>query len=353
MFQSLYSKLAVALSAVFIAVGGLMIVASQRMLETERLLELATYLILGAVAFSLLAALVVFRFLTRRLHLLAEAVDGFRAEDFAHPLHLPAADPEGDEIDRLSCAFQEMSSRIAAQLRQLAQADQRRRELLANVSHDLRTPLASMQGYLETLLIREGSLPPEEARSYLQVATKHCERLGTLVRDLFELTKLEAHEVKPQLEAFPAAELAQDVAQKFELKARERGLRLLTGLDCDGAAIRADIGMMERVLENLIDNALRHTPAGGSIALDVRSAGDRVELRVSDTGEGIPRDQLGSIFDRYYQVDRGEAGNAGGAGLGLAITRRVVELHGGHIQVESAPGQGTTFILDLPAAGRG
>ena len=107
--------------------------------------------------------------------------------------------------------------------------------------------------------------------------------------------------------------------------------------------------MIERILENLIENAIRYTPVGGMIGIDVRPAGECVRMRVSDTGRGIPRDELANIFDRYYQLDRGEFGNAGSAGLGLAITRRIVELHGGSIHVESTLGQGTTFTVDLPA----
>lgn len=350
-FRSLYGRIALVLMAVFFAVGAGMILATQHMIAVEQLVDLATALIIGTVAFSLGAALIVFKFLTQRVRSLAEAIDAFRADGFAQPVRLPAADPEGDEIDRLGNAFQEMSERIVSQLQQLAEVDDRRRELLANVSHDLRTPLTSMQGYLETLLIHEGKLSPEENRSYLQVATRHCERLAKLVSDLFELTKLEAREAALEIENFPLPELAQDVVQKFELKARQRGIKLTMGFDPDCPYARADIAMIERVLENLIENALRHTPAGGDIHIHVAPAGDHVEMRVADTGEGIPAGQIAGVFDRYYQVDRGESGAAGAAGLGLTITRRIVELHGGEISVESVEGEGATFIVRLAASG--
>jgi signal transduction histidine kinase len=347
MFATLYSRLAAVLMAMFIAIGAIMIVASQRMLETQRLFELATDLVVGTVVFSLIAALVVFRFLTIRLRRLAAAIDTFRASGFASPVQLGALGESDDEIGRLVAAFQEMSERIAMQLAQLSEVDRQRRELLANVSHDLRTPLASMQGYLETMLIKADGLSPEDQCRYLQIAVKHCERLARLVHDLFELTKLEANEVKPQIEAFPIAELAQDVVQKFALNAKKRGLTLSASVGADCPPVRADIGMMERVLENLIENAMRYTPAGGEISVGVHSAGDRIELQVRDTGQGILHEDLGSIFDRYYRVDRSEAGDIGSAGLGLAITRRIVELHGGQIRVESAPGQGTIFTVEL------
>jgi len=350
MFKTLSAKLAGAQAVVFFALGVGFILATERIFEGRRLLELATDLGIGVVLFSVLAALPVFNFLTRRLRVLAVAVDRFRDSGFTQPIRLPAANPTGDDIDRLGAAVQEMSERIAEQLDLLGQTDLRRRELLANVSHDLRTPLASMQGYLETLLLKHGTLPPEEERSYLEVAAKHSERLGRLIRDLFQLTKLEAHELKPQCESFPVAELVQDVVQKFQLAADKRGLQLSSRLAIQHAHVHADIGMIESVLENLIENAMRHTPAGGVVHLEVAPLDKaRVGVHVADTGRGIPSDELAGIFDRYYRVNRGEASDAGSTGLGLAITRHIVELHGGKIQVESVPG-GTMFSFDLPLA---
>jgi len=350
LFATLYGRLAFSLMVVFIAIGAVMIVASQRMFETQRLFELVANLVVGTVAFSLIAALVVFRFLTLRLRRLASAIEAFRASGFANPIRVDTPDGNDDEIGRILAAFQEMSERIAMQLAQLAQADRQRRELLANVSHDLRTPLASMQGYLEMVLIRDDGLSQDDRCRYLQIAVKHCERLGRLVRDLFDLTKLEANELKPQVEAFPISELAQDVVQKFALSAQKRDLRLSANVSADCPPVCADIGMMERVLENLIENAMRYTPAGGEISVGVRRAGDRVELQVSDTGRGIRHDDIGNVFDRYYRADRGESSDAGNAGLGLAITQRIIELHGGQIRVESTPGSGTTFTVELAMA---
>ena len=349
MLRSLYGRLAVVLMLLFFAIGAAFIAATEQMLEGRRLLELAADLIIGAIAFSLLAALIVFNLLTRRLRLLAAQMDAFRARGLSQPPRGLSANPEGDEIDRLVMAFQEMSDRIAAQVRALEHNDEQRRELLANVSHDLRTPLASMQGYLEILLLKHGTLPAEEERSYLEIAAKHSDRLGKLVRDLFELTKLEAHDIHPQAEAFPLTELVQDVLQKFLLTAEQRGLRLEHHFASAVPPVRADIGMIERVLENMIENAIHHTPAGGAVRIELDADAEHVLVRISDTGRGIAPEDLAQVFDRYYRVDRSEFGSAGNAGLGLAITRRIVELHGGRIDVDSAPGVGTTFRFDLPA----
>lgn len=350
MLRTLYAKLALAQAAVFIALGAAFIAMTEQMLEGPRLLELATDLVIGAVVCALLAALLASHLLTRRLRALARAVEVFRDTGFTQPITLADGNPGGDDIERLGAAVQEMSQRIVRQLEVLGGIDAKRRELLANVSHDLRTPLASMQGYLETLLLQRGTLPPEEERSYLEIAVRHCERLGKLVRDLFQLTKLEAHEVVPQLEAFNFAELAQDVVQKYQIPAERRGLRIAAWQQGRQPVLQADIGMIESVLENLLENALRHTPAGGAIRVETEQVGEEWVIRVSDTGRGIPAAELANVFDRYYRVNRGEISDVAGTGLGLAITRHVVELHGGRIDVASEPGRGTTFTLRFPAA---
>jgi signal transduction histidine kinase len=348
MFTNLSTKLAGAQALVFFALGAVFIIATERMLEGRRLVELAAELLVGAVVFSLLAALLVFHLLTRRLRVLSEAVEAFRASGFTRPMQLRSADAGGDDIGRLTAAVQEMSQRIAGQIELLEGAEQRRRELLANVSHDLRTPLASMQGYLETLLLKHGTLPPDEQREYLMIAAKHSERLGKLISDLFQLTKLEAREVQPDCETFAITELMQDVVQKFQLGAARRGLRLDVRVAADPLKVHADIALIERVLENLIENAMRHTPAGGVVRIEAAPSGRRVQVEVTDTGCGIPETELAQVFDRYYRIDRGEAADAGSTGLGLAITRRIVALHGGEIRVDSRVGEGTRFCFDLP-----
>ena len=303
----------------------------------------------AGAAVALVAALFARRRQTLRLRRLAAAVQTIAGGDFAAPWPLPATDESGDELDRLGARIGRLSEHMVRQLAQLQQAEVQRRELIANVSHDLRTPLASMQGHLELLLMKQGSVPPAEQRSYLEIATRHCERLSKLVRDLFQLSKLEANEIAPHREAFSASELVQDVVQKLELAADKRGLRLVSRLGGEQIPVLADIGMIETVLENLIGNAMRHTARGGQVSVAVEPIPGRVRLRVSDTGCGIAQEDLARLFDRYYHVDRSEDADAGGTGLGLAIVRRIVELHGSTIDVRSQLGQGSSFAFDLPA----
>ena len=224
-----------------------------------------------------------------------------------------------------------------------------RRELIANVSHDLRSPLASIRGYLETLLLKGEALAPDKRRTYLEIAARQSERLGTLISELFELAKLDYKGYQINPEPVQLGELAQDVLQKFQLAAEEKGIALRIDVDADAGFVRADIGLIERALQNLLENALKHTHNGGSVSVAVRRQDSRVMVQVRDTGSGIPRDALPHIFERFYRVDRSRMLDAGGAGLGLAIVKRILDLHGSTIGVESALAEGSVFSFALPA----
>jgi hypothetical protein len=349
-FRTLYGRLAAAALVLFVALGALVVYAFNRMLEESRLVELATWLGLGGVAFALASGFLVFTLLTRRVMQLADVIERFRDSGFRDRVRVPFGDPAGDEIDRLAATFQELSDRMVEQLFELEQTGQRRRELLANVSHDLRTPLTSMHGYLETLLLKEGALSPEERRNLLMIAARNSEALRRLVGELFDLSKLEANEIRPDREAFLLPELVQDVAQKFALGAERKGVRIDVHAEDSILAAHADIGLIERVLANLIENAIRHTPAGGSIRIGLTRQGERLRTEVTDTGAGIAPAELPHIFDRYYRAARHGSDDGAGTGLGLAIARRIVQLHDGQIEALSSPGTGTTFRFDLPAA---
>ena len=350
MFKSLYVKM---VSALLLAFSLLLALAFTMdwMLSNEQLHKLIIELVEGTIIFTLAMGLIVFFLLTRRLRELANAIDAFRNSSFSTPVKLKASNPDGDEIDRLGFVFEQMAQRMIEQLQSIQTVDLQRRELLANISHDLRTPLASMRGYLETLLLKEGELTPEEQHHYLEVAAKQSERLSKMVGDLFQLTKLDANEVVINPENFPISELLQDIAQKFTLQAENKGVRIEVGFAESLPLVSADIGLIERVLENLIENALRYTASSGLIRLSLEHSQGGVSIAIADNGRGMDASQLDKIFDRYYRADRSKESDSGHAGLGLAIAQRVVMLHGSSIRVESQRGIGTRFSFELPVSG--
>ncbi len=313
--------------------------------------KLAASAVVAGVLLALLVGLLIFGAITRKLTRLAAAMARFQASDFNERPQLPPLPAgRGDEIDQLGLMLRDMSARIVSQVQKLRQTDVLRRELVANVSHDLKTPLATLQGYVDTLLLKDDLLSTEERRGYLAIASRSCERLGKLVSDLIELAKLDANEITPRPEPFSAAELLQDVAQKFQLKAEQRGIRLETALPERAPHVSADIGLIERVLENLIGNALAHTDAGGRVRLRLEPREEGVVVQVSDTGCGIPAEELDNVFERFYRIGgaRWEGGNH--AGLGLAITKSILDLHDSEMKVESQVGAGTSFTFALRAA---
>jgi len=319
-------------------------------LKGSYILQLSTWMIFASLLFALIAGLVLFASLTGRLKRLANLMDVFRRGATLRQIDMPVKKGRhsADEIDRLGSTFKEMAERIDNQMEKLRKSDALRRELIANVSHDLRTPLATLQGYIETLLLKEDSLREEERRNYLETAIRHCERLSKLVSELFELAKLDSDEISVEREPFNLSELVQDVVQKFQLNAGEKSIHVSTNIDKNLPFVKADIGLIERVLENLIENAIRYTPRGGSISLVLTPQKEAISVRISDTGYGIPEENLPDIFNRFYQLDAGRKGEPGHSGLGLAITKRILELHDRTIEVTSALNTGTTFTFQLP-----
>mgnify|MGYP002713121117 CR=1 FL=1 len=286
------------------------------------------------LAFGLLAGTLIFNVLTRRLRWLSEVMDRFRASGFRE--HRPYAGhaADSDEIDRLGASFDAMAGRIVEQVDALEQQDTLRRNLVANVSHDLRTPLAALQGYLETLMMKAEEMEPEERRRQLATAFRQGERLTRLVDQLFELSKLEAQEAEPDFEPLSWGELVHDVAQKFRLNAEKKNVTLKVEAPQDLPLLQGDVAMLDRVMDNLVENALRHTPEGGRVTVQATAAGDTVETAVLNTGSAIPAEAQPHLFERFYRSpDRRGAG----AGLGLAIARRIAELHAGRIEVDRPP----------------
>ena len=294
----------------------------------------------------------------QRLTELTECLESFERDGRVEPVNMVHADPGGDDVARLAAQFQRLTDRIANLAGALERTARQRRDLLTNVSHDLRTPLAAMQGYLELLLLRHADLEPAERRNYLETAARQSERLARLVGDLFQLAELDGDDVRPQCEDFALGELVQDVTQKYAPEATRRQIHLHA---CAGAphglegafAVHADIGLIDKVLGSLVENALRHTPPGGTVTIEIGCDADRAQIAVRDTGAGIAAADLQGLFERYDRTERvAGASTTPHGGLGLAIGRRIVQLHDGEMLVESAAGQGTCVRFDLALAQR-
>ena len=314
------------------------------------IIRLSMWIMIGSLLFALVAGLILFAMLTGRLKKLAYNMDSFKKGQKVY-LEGKISEIENkspDEIDRLTNSFRSMAEHINDQMEKLQKSDSLRRELVANVSHDLRTPLATLRGYMETLLLKEDNLTEADRKEYLKIAIKHCVRLNVLVNELFELAKLDSEEIKVKPEPFNINELVYDTTQKFSLMAKEKNIQINIDIEKESIVISADIALIERALENLIENAIHYTNKDGAITIAVSEEKDSAKISVNNTGKAIPEKDLPLLFDRFYQsADRVKDGQSH-SGLGLAITKKIIELHGSIIEVSSKPDNGTTFRFNLP-----
>jgi two-component system, OmpR family, sensor kinase len=337
----------------YVVLHGRMAQSVQATLGNSSALRSAASGIALVVGGAALVMVLVLTRLTRPLRVLTEDAERFRGDDDSAAVP-PLAPQRGSEIERLRRATATMRERIAQQFRRLEDADRTRRELVGNISHDLHTPLASVQGYIETVLLRGESLDAVGREQHLRTALSHARKLDRRIGELFELSKLDAGRMQPRVEVFCLAELLQDVVQDYRLDAQQRGVTIALQAGSHAQArVRADIALIERVLQNLVDNALRHTQSGGRVRLAIEASHPQhLTLTVSDSGAGIAPEHLPHIFERYWRPGEAEPRDAPSrsAGLGLAIAKRIVELHGSVIRVHSVPQQGTTFAFALPQA---
>ncbi|MEZ4995504.1 MAG: HAMP domain-containing sensor histidine kinase [Saprospiraceae bacterium] len=299
--------------------------------------------LLGAFVIGVLAL----GYFTRRLTATIETVRRFKDGD------LQARIPEstGKDLPVLSETFNEMADRIVANIEELKSVENLRRELIANVSHDLRTPLAIMQGYIETLQIKDDQLKPEERNKYLNIVLSSSQKLSRLVQQLFEYSKLEAKQIIPEKEPFFITELAHDISNKFKILADKKDITINLDMHPDLPMVFADVALVERVMQNLLDNALKYTPKGGQITIAISANDHVVEVRVTDDGPGIPEEEQAFIFERYRKAKQTAKEKVSSTGLGLAIARKIMDLHNSTISVISKPNQGATFLFALPAHG--
>lgn len=304
--------------------------------------------IIAILAISLLVTLLgVFLSLlfSGRFKRLTHAVVAFSAGKYETRI----GDTKDDELGYHAQAFDQMAQRIEDNIVQLEESDALRRELIANVSHDLRTPIGAMQILLETLRSKLAKSGKEEELSFVERAVVNCLDLRTLINDLFELSKLDARKAERlEIEPLDLCKLLRAILKKFVTQAEEKDMAIC--LDCpqDLPEVLGDQKLLVRAVSNLVENAIRYSAHGGEVRIAAeKTASSLVGVSVSDTGLGIAEEDLPRLFDRYYRGSRASQKDESGTGLGLAITKRIIELHGQEIAVESTPGAGSTFSFTL------
>ena len=322
--------------------------AAETMARNSYLLRTSGWAMAASLGFGLLAGLWGFHLLTGRLRRLTKRMEEFAARTNTRDTKKISPLTVGDEVEALSVTFDRMVEQIGQQIDMLQEKDALRRRLVAQVSHDLRTPLASMQGYLESLQMKNHSLSEEQREEFLNIALRQGQRLSQMLGELLELASLEARESQPQPEPFALPELIHDAVEKHRLKAENVGVTLNLSVLPNTPLAYGDIGMTERVLDNLLDNAIRHTPTKGKIVVCATTEDDKISVSVRDSGSGIAAEHLAHIFDPFYRGDSTDKSSQH-AGLGLAIAKRIMDMQRGTISVANvAGGSGSIFSFQLP-----
>ncbi|MGH7741459.1 MAG: sensor histidine kinase [Candidatus Eiseniibacteriota bacterium] len=309
------------------------------------------FLPIGLLA-SVAAGLVMLRLLVRRLR----GLESLAARVTAGDLSVRVADASGDEIGRLAEQLDHMTASLGAARAQIEATARQRRQLFANITHELATPLTSIRGYAETMLDPGVEVSEVERTRYMRGVLEESRRLDRLIHDLFDLARLEAGAAPLELERLDWVALCRNTIQRFERRFAEAGLRLRWDQRVSEAWVQADGHRLEEVLENLLSNALRYVPDGGSVDLWLdHAAGDakRFQLGASDDGPGVAPEELEHVFDRFYRGAgarvAGGSRDGGGSGLGLAIVREIIERHGGTVRAERRSPSGLTLLIEIPA----
>lgn len=314
--------------------------------------------LMGLLIYSAITALLIMAWTGRRVQRLSAGVDAFAAGDLSHRVRTRST----DEIGTLGRNFNAMAERIETMVEKLRQKEQFQRQLIANVSHDLRTPMASMRGYVETLQMGDRQVSPQDRERYLQIIAGNLEHLDRLVAHMLVLSRFDSGQATFQCEDFPVVELADSILQRFEGLAADQDISLDLEVADGVGLVHADPLQIGQVLQNLVENAIKFNRPGGSVTIAINPDGKRVAVTVQDTGRGIPPTDLPRIFDRFFTGDesrtrqpRPQAAGGDGhlgqsSGLGLAIASKIVAGHNSMLRVESQPDKGTLFRFHLDRA---
>jgi signal transduction histidine kinase len=328
--EGLVVRLAVPLSGIESTLGGM----------RRRLLFAGGLAVVAALGLGLVASRVAARPLRAMIREAQRIADG----DYAAAA--PSTSP--DEFGVLSRALASLAQKLGHDMAQIRRLETMRRDFVANVSHELRTPVTAIQGYAETL--QRADPGPGKRAEFLEIIHRHARRLGALLERLLLLSDLEARAPEEAVrEPVPLGSIAENVVLTVKERREAAGAGVEVAVDPRAIAVGDPAGI-EQVIENLVDNALKYGRIGGTVRITGERAGDRVRLAVIDDGPGVGREHLGRLFERFYRVDPGRSRERGGTGLGLSIVKHLVESMGGSVAVESDPGQGCRFTVDLPAA---
>jgi signal transduction histidine kinase len=296
-----------------------------------------------------LSGVIAMTWLSRRVRAVSAGVEAYANGDLAR--RVPAA--SADDLGRLGRNVNQMAARLEALIEELRGKELFQRQLIANISHDLRSPMAALRGYVETFVIRGAEMPEDERRRYLEIITGNLDHLDHLVDHLLQLSRLEAGQARFQMEDFHLAELVDGVITRCEGIATKRGVTLTAEIPEDLPLVHADPLQIAQVLQNLVDNGVKFNRERGRVAVELVAVATGVQLTVRDDGEGIAPEILPHIFDRFYTGDASRHRKGESNGLGLAIAQKIVQGHGGTIVVTSRPGEGSAFTFTLAAAKTG
>ncbi len=303
---------------------------------------LSTFLI--ALLFTLIAGLFLFFLLTNRLRQLSDDVQIFKNGKYNHRVDIKGK----DELAQLGNTFNEMAQSIEEGIQKLKESDYQRSQLIANISHDLRSPLTSIRGHLETLLLEENKISEAEKREYVEIALRNVSGFQRLVEELLDLARFELGQIIPEKLMFSFAELLQDVVIKMKGQSDSNNISIIYEPNPNLPLYNGDIGLFERAVTNIIGNAIEHTPEKGTIKVDLFLKNNTYYISVLDSGKGIPVENLPHIFERFYRADKSRNRKTKSTGLGLAIAKEVVELHGGSIEARNSDKGGAIFTIILP-----
>ncbi|HUF53266.1 MAG TPA: ATP-binding protein [Dehalococcoidia bacterium] len=328
-----------------IALLNVLIVAQMMFISTDHDLKLLVAVVAFSGAVSAIFSLWVARSVSGRISRIADAVRTLAAGD----LEVHAAVGGGDEAARLAADVNMLAARLREAEEQRETLDRERRELTVSISHDLRTPLASLRAMVEAL--DDGVVEGDEGRRYYATMRREIERINRMLDDLLELARLDAGALQLNREDVSVEEIAANVVDALQPQARLR--EVTVALRTNGGTVASlDGSRIERAIANLVRNAIGHTASGGRVEVSVEHTNGWIDIRVADTGEGIDAEDLPRIWERFYRAEKSRrraSETDDGAGLGLAIVRGIVEAHGGTVAAQSAPGEGATFTLRLPS----